>query len=75
MAATAKAGMRAIPLSLLMLVLLKFVPGGKQASMSAEIATFAEAHDGWYHETLAELLDSLAAGRLQPVVAGRIPLL
>jgi len=74
MAATAKAGVRAIPLSMLMLVLLKFVPGGKQASMSADIATFAEAHDGWYHQTLTELLGSLAAGRIKPVVAERIPL-
>jgi NADPH:quinone reductase-like Zn-dependent oxidoreductase len=75
MAATAKAGVRAIPLSMLMLVLLQLIPGGKQASMSADIATFAEAHDGWYHETLTELLDSLAAGRLKPVVAERIPLI
>ena len=74
MAATSKAGMRAIPLSLLMLVLLKLLPDGKQASMSAEIATFSEAHDGWYRETLAELLDLLAAGRINPVVAERIPL-
>ena len=74
MAATAKAGMRAIPLTLLMLVLLKLIPGGKQASMSAEIATFSEAHAGWYRETLTELLDLLAAGRLKPVVAERIPL-
>jgi NADPH:quinone reductase-like Zn-dependent oxidoreductase len=74
MAETSKTGMRAIPLSLLMLVLLKLIPGGKQASMSADIATFAEAHDGWYRETLNELLDLVAAGRLKPVVAERIPL-
>jgi NADPH2:quinone reductase len=74
MAATSRAGVRAIPLSLVMLALLKLVPGGKQASMSAEIATFAQAHPGWYRETLTELLDSLAAGRLKPVVADRFPL-
>jgi NADPH2:quinone reductase len=74
MAATSTSGMRAIPLTLLMLVLLKLIPGGKQASMSAEIATFAEAHDGWYRETLTQLLDLLAAGEIKPVVAERIPL-
>jgi NADPH:quinone reductase-like Zn-dependent oxidoreductase len=75
MAATSRAGVRAIPLTLLTLVLLKLIPGGKQASMSAEIATFSEAHAGWYRETLTELLDLLAAGKIKPVVAERIPLL
>jgi NADPH:quinone reductase-like Zn-dependent oxidoreductase len=75
MVATSKAGVRAVPLSLLMLVLLKLMPGGRQASMSADIATFAQARDGWYRETLTELLDSLAAGKIRPVVAERIPLL
>jgi NADPH:quinone reductase-like Zn-dependent oxidoreductase len=74
MAATAKAGARAIPLSLLMLALLKLIPGGKQASMSSEIASFSEAHDGWYRDTLTELLGLLAAGEIRPVVAARVPL-
>jgi NADPH2:quinone reductase len=74
MVATAKGGRRAIPLSLLMLILLKLIPAGKQASMSAEIASFEQMHPGWYRETLTELLDSLAAGRIKPVVAERIPL-
>jgi NADPH:quinone reductase-like Zn-dependent oxidoreductase len=74
MVATSKGGVRAIPLSMLMLALLKLIPGGKQASMSAEIATFEQTHHGWYHETLKELLDSLAAGRLKPVMAECIPL-
>jgi len=75
MVATSKGGRRAIPLTLLMLVLLKLIPGGKQASMSAEIASFEQMHPGWYRETLAELLDLLAVGSLKPVVAERIPLL
>jgi NADPH:quinone reductase-like Zn-dependent oxidoreductase len=57
-----------------MLVLLKLIPGGKQASMSAEIASFEQMHPGWYHETLTELLNLLAAGTIQPVVAERFPL-
>ena len=60
--------------NLLMLVLLKLMPGGKQASMSAEVASFEQTHPGWYRETLTELLDSLAAGKIKPVVAERIPL-
>jgi NADPH:quinone reductase-like Zn-dependent oxidoreductase len=74
MVATSKAGMRAIPLTLLTMLLLKLIPGGKQASMSSEIASFSQAHDGWYRDTLTELLDLLAQGKLRPVVAERIPL-
>jgi NADPH:quinone reductase-like Zn-dependent oxidoreductase len=74
MVATSKGGRRAIPLTLLMLVLLKLIPSGRQASMSADVATFANAHDGWYRETLSELLDLLAEGRIKPVVAERIRL-
>jgi NADPH:quinone reductase-like Zn-dependent oxidoreductase len=74
MVATSKGGRRAIPLTLLMLGLLKLIPSGRQASMSADVATFANAHDGWYRETLSELLDLLAEGRIKPVVAERIRL-
>ena len=74
MVATSKGGRRAIPLTLLMLVLLKLTPGSKQASMSAEIASFEQMHPGWYHETLTELLNLLAAGTIQPVVAEHFPL-
>jgi len=74
MVATSKGGRRAIPLTLMMLGLLKLIPGGKQASMSAEIASFEQMHPGWYRETLAGFLDLLAVGSLNPVVAERIPL-
>jgi NADPH2:quinone reductase len=75
MVATAKGGRRAIPLSLLTLVLLKLIPGGKQASMSSEISSFEQMNPGWYRETQTELLDLLAEGKINPVVAERIPLL
>ena len=39
-----------------------------------DLGTFTQEHDAFYHETLAELLDLLAAGKLKPVVAERIPL-
>jgi NADPH:quinone reductase-like Zn-dependent oxidoreductase len=74
MAATSKAGVRVIPFSLLMVILLKLMPDGKQASMSPNLAEFAPAHIDWYHETLAELFDLTAAGKIKPVVAERIPL-
>jgi NADPH:quinone reductase-like Zn-dependent oxidoreductase len=74
MAATKTAGMRAIPLSLLMVFLLKLAPGGKQVPLSPNLAEFAPANPDWYRETLAELLDLLAAGRIKPVVAERTPL-
>jgi NADPH:quinone reductase-like Zn-dependent oxidoreductase len=67
-AATSKAGMRVIPVSLLMRTLLALIPDGKQALMNPN------ADDAWYRATLAALLDWLAAGRIKPVVAERIPL-
>jgi NADPH:quinone reductase-like Zn-dependent oxidoreductase len=39
-----------------------------------DLGTFAQEHTDWYRETLTELLESLAAGRIKPVVAERIPL-
>jgi NADPH2:quinone reductase len=73
-AATKKGGMRAGLLSLLLASLLKLIPGGKQVPACPDLGTFAPAHNAWYRETLTELLDSLAAGRIKPVVAERIPL-
>jgi NADPH:quinone reductase-like Zn-dependent oxidoreductase len=74
MAATSKGGVRVIPFSLLTVGLLMLIPDGKQARMSPNLAEFAPAHIEWYRETLAELLDLVAAGRIKPVVAERIPL-
>jgi NADPH2:quinone reductase len=54
-----------------MVFLLKLIPDGKQAPLTKDISK----DNAWYRETLAELLDLLAAGKLKPVVAGRIPLL
>jgi NADPH:quinone reductase-like Zn-dependent oxidoreductase len=42
--------------------------------MTPNLAEFAPAHADWFRETLAELLDLLAEGQIQPVVAARIPL-
>lgn len=74
MAATSKAGLRVIPLTLMMVILLKLIPVDKQVLLSPNLAEFAPAHSDRYRETLTELLDLLAAGRIKPLVAERIPL-
>ena len=48
------------------------IPDGRQAPMHVD--KFAQTRNAWYRETLTVLLDSLAAGRIKPVVAERIPL-
>jgi NADPH:quinone reductase-like Zn-dependent oxidoreductase len=73
-AAATKSGLRIIPFTLLMVFLLKLLPDGKQTPLTPNLAEFAPAHLDWYRETLAELLDLLAAGKIKPVVAERIPL-
>ncbi len=75
MAATKQKGPRVIPLTLLMQGLLALIPDGKQAPLMPDLGTFTQEHTDWYRDTLAGLLDSLAAGRIKPVVAARIPLL
>ncbi len=69
-AATKKGGLLVIPFTLLMVFLLKLIPDGKQAPLAPDLGE----DNAWYRETLTELLDSLAAGEIKPVVAERIPL-
>jgi NADPH2:quinone reductase len=69
-AATKKDGLRVIPLTLLMMALLKLIPDGKQATSIPDLGK----DNAWYRETLAELFDLLAQGKIKPVVAERIPL-
>jgi NADPH:quinone reductase-like Zn-dependent oxidoreductase len=69
-AATKKKGLRVIPLTLLTVALLALIPDGKQATSIPDLGK----DNAWYRETLSELLDSLAAGRIKPVVAERFPL-
>jgi len=72
--ATSTAGMKAIPLSLLTVFLLKLIPGSRRTPLSPNMMKFPHTHNAWYRETLTELLDSAAEGRIRPVVAERIPL-
>ena len=69
-ASAKETGMRVIPLTLLMRTLLVILPDGKQAPSAPNLGK----DKVWYRETLTELLDSLAAGRIKPLVAERIPL-
>ena len=69
-AATKKSGVRVIPFTLAMLLLLKIFPDGKKAITTPDL----DKDNAWYRETLTELLDLLASGKIKPVVAERIPL-
>lgn len=70
MAATKKKGLGVLPFTLLMVALLKLIRGSKHILLSPDLGK----DNVWYREILAELFDWLAAGKLKPVVAERIPL-
>jgi NADPH:quinone reductase-like Zn-dependent oxidoreductase len=69
-AAVSKHGVRVIPASMITQTVLSLIPDGKRARMPPDSSKPIE----WYRETMTTLLDYLAAGKLQPVVAERIPL-
>jgi NADPH2:quinone reductase len=69
-AATSRSGMRVIPASLIARFVLSLLPDGKKAPMPPD----SSKPKIWYRETLAMLLDHLAAGKIEPVIAARIPL-
>jgi NADPH:quinone reductase-like Zn-dependent oxidoreductase len=69
-AAHKKAGSMVIPLSLGALFLLKLLPDGRRALTSTDYSK----DNAWYRTTLARLFAWLAAGRLTPLVADRVPL-
>jgi NADPH2:quinone reductase len=69
-AATKKGGLMVIPFTLLTVFLLKLIPDGKQTPLAPDLSE----DNAWYRETLTELLDLLAEGKIKPVVAERIPL-
>ena len=73
-AATKRSGIGVIPASLAMQALLTMIPDGRHAPMMANAGTMAGGENAWYRRTLEELLDHLAAGKIHPIVAARIPL-
>ncbi len=74
LAAIEKQGLRVGLLSMPMTSLFRLIPDSKRAPRCPTVDKFAKKNKQWYRETLTELLDSLAAGRIKPVVAERIPL-
>ncbi|MDH3307403.1 MAG: zinc-binding dehydrogenase [Acidimicrobiia bacterium] len=70
-AAITRVGRRVIPASLLMRSILALTPDGKKAPLAPDIGKDPAA----YRETLAKLLDLLAAQQLEPLVTARIPLM
>jgi NADPH:quinone reductase-like Zn-dependent oxidoreductase len=69
-AGTARDGIGVIPASLVVRLVLSLLPDGKAAPMPPDSGQPTD----WYRETLALLLDHLAAGKIDPVIAGRFPL-
>jgi NADPH:quinone reductase-like Zn-dependent oxidoreductase len=53
-----------------MVALLKLIPDGRQAPLFPDLS----GDNAWYREALTELLDLLATGKINPIVAGRFPL-
>ena len=73
-AATSRKGMWVIPASLAMQGLVSIIPDGRHAPLMSNAGTLAGGETAWYRSTLTELLDYLAAGKIHPIVADRIPL-
>lgn len=69
-ASAKKDGSRVIPLTLLMIFLLKCIPSRKKVPLTPDIAK----DNTWYRKTLSELLNLLASDNIKPVIAERIPL-
>lgn len=67
-------GSRAIPNSLLAIGLLKLIPDGRSVPLTPTMMKFPLEHPDWYRSTLTELLDFAASGKLDPVIATRLPL-
>jgi NADPH:quinone reductase-like Zn-dependent oxidoreductase len=69
MAATKKKGIRVIAYTMFMIGILKLLPNGKSAPLVPETGK-----DAAYRATLANLFDLCVSGKLNPLVAERIPL-
>lgn len=73
-AAVDEQGLRVAPFSMTMVALLRILPDGKRVPRCPTMDKHALAHPDWYRTTLTWLLEALAAHRLRPVVAARMPL-
>ena len=50
------------------------LPPNQKRGAFYDLRTLKKKHPDWFHEDLTTLLDLLAAGKLQPVIAARLPL-
>lgn len=50
------------------------LPPNRKRGAFYDLRTLKKRHPNWFREDLAALLDLLAAGRLRPVIAARLPL-
>lgn len=73
-ATTKDSGVLVRLLSFVMIYLLKVVPDGHQIPHCPDLAIFYRDNKSWCRETLAEILDLLEMGKINPVVAECIPL-
>lgn len=74
MASTARSGIGIVPASLAVVSLLALWPDGKRTPMSPSMLSYPAKHLDWYRETLSQLLAMASDGRVEPVVAARVPL-
>ena len=69
-AASAQHGARVIPASLVARTAIALIPDGKRAPLTPDIMKDNER----YRRTLGDVFDLLAAGKIEPLIAARIPL-
>lgn len=74
MAGTARSGIGIIPASLCVVGVLALWPDGKRTPMSPSMLSYPAKHLDWYRETLSQLLAMAADGRIEPIIAARLPL-
>ncbi|WP_299502887.1 zinc-binding dehydrogenase [uncultured Roseobacter sp.] len=74
MALIYKSGSAIIPLSLLTAGAVAILPNGVSVPMSPSMLSFPAKNLDWYRDTLTDLLEKAAAGRLRPAIAAEIPM-
>ncbi|MBY5931448.1 zinc-binding dehydrogenase [Tateyamaria omphalii] len=74
MASIYKSGAAIIPLSLLTAGTVALWPNGVSVPMSPSMLSFPAKNLDWYRDTLTDLLEKTAAGRLHPAIAAEVPM-
>ena len=67
-------GGTAVAASIVRIFLTKLKPDGKQIDIFGSLPTIAAKENGWYRDTLSELLDMLKNGQIDPVIGKTMPL-